>query len=46
VLELKLPDGPLLTVRMTSYADFEAGDTVTVDVDPAQVHIYPAGLER
>ncbi len=42
VLELKLPDGPLLTVRMTSYADFEAGDTVTVDVDPAQVHIYPS----
>ncbi len=44
VLELKLPDGPLLTVRMTSYADFEAGDTVTVDVDPAQVHIYPAAV--
>lgn len=42
VLELKLPDGPVLTVRMTSYADFEAGDTVTVDVDPGQVHIYPA----
>ncbi|MEM7042902.1 MAG: ABC transporter ATP-binding protein [Pseudomonadota bacterium] len=42
VLELKLPDGPVLTVRMTSYADFEAGDTVTVDVDPGQVHIYLA----
>ncbi|MDH3661425.1 MAG: ABC transporter ATP-binding protein [Alphaproteobacteria bacterium] len=42
VLELKLSDGPVLTVRMTSYADFEAGDTVTVDVDPGQVHIYPA----
>lgn len=42
VLELKQPDGPVLTVRMTSYADFEAGDTVTVDVDPGQVHIYPA----
>ncbi|MEZ5933398.1 MAG: ABC transporter ATP-binding protein [Alphaproteobacteria bacterium] len=42
VLELKVPNGPLLTVRMTSYADFEAGDTVTVDVDPGQVHIYPA----
>ena len=42
VLELKLADGPVLTVRMTSYADFEAGDTVTVDVDPGQVHIYPA----
>lgn len=41
VLELKLTDGPILTVRMTSYADFEAGDTVTVDVDPGQVHIYP-----
>jgi iron(III) transport system ATP-binding protein len=42
VLELKLSDGPILTVRMTSYADFVAGDTVTVDVDPGQVHIYPA----
>jgi len=41
VLELKLTDGPILTVRMTSYADFVAGDTVTVDVDPGQVHIYP-----
>ncbi len=41
VLELKLADGPVLSVRMTSYADFEAGDTVTVDVDPGQVHIYP-----
>ncbi len=42
VLELKLSDGPVLTVRMTSYADFDAGDTVTVDVDAGQVHIYPA----
>lgn len=42
VLELKLPEGPILSVRMTSYADFEAGDTVSVDIDPAQVHIYPA----
>ncbi len=42
VLELKLTDGPILTVRMTSYADFDAGDTVTVDVDPGQVHIYPS----
>jgi len=42
VLELRLPDGPVLTVRMTNYADFEAGDTVTVDVDPGQVHIFPA----
>ncbi len=42
VLELKQPDGPILTVRMTSYADFEAGDTVSVDVDPSQVHVYPA----
>ncbi|MEM8950350.1 MAG: ABC transporter ATP-binding protein [Pseudomonadota bacterium] len=42
VLELKLSDGPVLTVRMTSYADFDAGDTVTLDVDPGQVHIYPA----
>ena len=42
VLELKRADGPALTVRMTGRADFEAGDTVTVDVDPGQVHIYPA----
>ena len=42
VLELKLSDGPVLTVRMTSYADFGAGDTVTLDVDAGQVHIYPA----
>jgi iron(III) transport system ATP-binding protein len=42
VLELKVPNGPVLTVRMTGQAEFEAGDTVTVDVDPEQVHIYPA----
>ncbi len=42
VLELRLPDGPLLTVRMTSNADFQAGDAVRVDVDPKQVHVYPS----
>ena len=41
VLELKVADGPVLTVRMTCCADFEAGDTVTLEVDPGQVHVYP-----
>jgi iron(III) transport system ATP-binding protein len=42
VLELEVPDGPLLRVRMTSIADFGAGDDVAVAVDPAQVHVYPS----
>ncbi|MGI9509339.1 MAG: ABC transporter ATP-binding protein [Geminicoccaceae bacterium] len=42
VLELKVDDGPLLTVRMTCCADFEAGDRVALEVDPDQVHVYPA----
>jgi iron(III) transport system ATP-binding protein len=41
VLELQVPEGPLITVRMTSSADFEADDQVTVEVDAAQVYIYP-----
>ena len=41
VLELQVPDGPLITVRMTSSADFEAGDKVAVEVDAAQVYVYP-----
>jgi len=42
VLELQVPDGPILTVRMTSSADFETGDEVAVEVDPHQVYVYPA----
>ena len=34
MLELELPDGPLLTVRMTSIAEFVAGDVVAVEIDP------------
>ena len=34
VLELELPDGPLITVRMTSIAEFVAGDVVAVELDP------------
>ncbi|HEX6141348.1 MAG TPA: ABC transporter ATP-binding protein [Geminicoccaceae bacterium] len=41
VLELEVPAGPMITVRMTASADFESGDEVAVDVDAAQVHIYP-----
>jgi iron(III) transport system ATP-binding protein len=41
VLELQLPDGPILSVRMTSSADFVAGDPVTVEVDTHQVYVYP-----
>jgi iron(III) transport system ATP-binding protein len=42
VLELEVPDGPLLRVRMTSIAEFGEGDEVAVAVDPRQVHIYPS----
>jgi iron(III) transport system ATP-binding protein len=41
VLELELPDGPPLTVRMTSIAEFVAGDVVAVELDPGQVYVYP-----
>jgi iron(III) transport system ATP-binding protein len=40
VLELELPDGPLITVRMTSIAEFVAGDVVAVELDPSQVYVY------
>ena len=40
VLELELPDGPLITVRMTSIAEFVAGDVVAVELDPTQVYVY------
>ncbi len=46
VLELELPDGPPLIVRMTSIADFCAGDVVAVVVDPRQVYIYRAPSKR
>jgi iron(III) transport system ATP-binding protein len=42
VLELQIPDGPALTVRMTSSADFAAGERVRVELDARQVHVYPA----
>ncbi len=40
VLELELPEGPLLMVRMTSAAEFSEGDRVAVEVDPSQVYVY------
>jgi iron(III) transport system ATP-binding protein len=40
LLELELPDGPPLAVRLTSIAEFVAGDTVAVEVDPSQVYVY------
>jgi iron(III) transport system ATP-binding protein len=41
VLELELPDGPPISVRMTSIAEFVVGDVVAVEVDPRQVYVYP-----
>jgi iron(III) transport system ATP-binding protein len=46
VLELELPDGPPLIVRMTSIAEFVAGDVVAVAVDPRQIYVYPAPSRR
>jgi iron(III) transport system ATP-binding protein len=40
VLELELPDGPPISVRMTSIAEFVVGDVVAVEVDPRQVYVY------
>jgi iron(III) transport system ATP-binding protein len=40
LLELELPDGPPLAVRLTTIAEFVAGDTVAVEVDPSQVYVY------
>ena len=42
VLELELPDGPPVIVRMTSIAEFTAGDVVAVEVDPRQIYVYRA----
>lgn len=46
VLELQVPDGPVLTVRMTSSVDFSTGDMVAVEIDPRQVYIYRATAAR
>lgn len=46
VLELQVPDGPILTVRMTGSTDFVAGDTVAVEIDPRQVYIYRTATVR
>jgi iron(III) transport system ATP-binding protein len=46
VLELELPDGPPLIVRMTSIAEFAVGDVVAVAVDPSQVYVYRAPSKR
>jgi iron(III) transport system ATP-binding protein len=40
LLELELPGGPPLAVRLTSIAEFVEGDTVAVEVDPSQVYVY------
>jgi iron(III) transport system ATP-binding protein len=40
VLELQVPDGPALTVRMTSIPDFNEGDVVAVALDTHQVYVY------
>jgi iron(III) transport system ATP-binding protein len=41
VLDLELPDGPLLSVRMIGGSDFIAGDKVAVEIDPKQTYVYP-----
>ena len=41
-LELQVPDGPILTVRMTGGTDFAVGDKVAVEIDPQQTYIYRA----
>lgn len=46
VLDLELPDGPHLAVRMTRGGDFVAGDTVAVEIDLKQTHIYPTTKTR
>ena len=37
-----MPDGPILTVRMTGGTDFAVGDKVAVEIDPQQTYIYRA----
>jgi len=46
VLDLELPDGPLLNVRMIGGSDFAAGDTVAVEIDPTQTYVYPTTQAR
>jgi iron(III) transport system ATP-binding protein len=46
VLELQVPDGPILTVRMTGGTDLVAGDTVAVEIDPKQTYIYRTATTR
>ncbi|MGH6887205.1 MAG: TOBE domain-containing protein, partial [Geminicoccales bacterium] len=46
MLELQVPDGPILTVRMTGGTDFIVGDTVAVEIDPQQTYIYRATRSR
>jgi iron(III) transport system ATP-binding protein len=41
MLELELPHGPVLSVRMTGGKDFAIGDLVAVEIDPQQTYIYP-----
>ncbi len=42
MLELRVPDGPVLTVRMTGTTHFAVGDSVAVAIDPQQTYIYRA----
>ncbi len=46
VLELRVPDGPVLTLRMTGGTDLVAGDTVAVEIDPTQTYIYRTATTR
>ena len=48
LLELELPGGPPLTVRLTSATEFVESDVVAVEVDPSQVYVYrsPAAPQR
>jgi iron(III) transport system ATP-binding protein len=46
MLELRVPDGPVLTVRMTGATDLVVGDMVAVEIDPQQTYIYRATKAR
>jgi iron(III) transport system ATP-binding protein len=46
MLELRLPDGPVLTVRLTGVTDLAVGETVAVEIDPQQTYIYRAAARR
>jgi iron(III) transport system ATP-binding protein len=41
IIELAVPDGPMISVRTTASAHFETGDDVVVEVDALQVYVYP-----